>query len=152
LFSFSLSSLFPSAAFLDSGAVGTATAIAIGFHEIPHEISNYAILVKNGLSPKRVLAYNLLSALASLVGILITIGIGYATDATYYILPFATGNFIYIASADLVPELHKDNRGFGRVISHTSLMGVGFGLMYCVSVVEKFVLFFFFLFSRCFYL
>jgi zinc and cadmium transporter len=95
------------AAFLESSSIGAATAIAIGFHEIPHEISNFAVLVKAGLTPKRVLGYSLLAALGSLLGVLITIGIGSVSSDTYYILPFATGNFIYIAAADLVPELHK---------------------------------------------
>lgn len=96
------------AAFLASKELGIATTIAVALHEIPQELGDFAILLHAGMKPRRALALNLLSALASFVGaifVIVTVEVGSVEDL---LLPFTAGAFVYIASTDLIPELHKE--------------------------------------------
>ena len=83
--------------FLVSIPVGIATTLAVVLHEIPQEIGDFAVLIHSGYDKKRALWLNFLSALMAIVGVFFTL----------WILPIAAGGFIYIAVADLIPELHK---------------------------------------------
>jgi len=48
--------------------IGIANTLAVAFHEIPHEIGNFSVLVHGGLSPVRALFVNFLSGLVSVAG------------------------------------------------------------------------------------
>lgn len=97
------------ASFLASIPVGIATTIAVILHEIPQEIGDFGVLVHGGFSTKKAVALNFLTALAAVLGAVIALLIGqYAEAPTEFLIPFAAGGFIYIASADLIPELHKE--------------------------------------------
>ena len=96
------------AAYLASFPVGIATSLAVLVHEIPQEIGDFGVLIHSGLSAKKALFYNFLSALIAMVGAVIGLIIGAgSTSFTSLILPFAAGGFIYIAGSDLIPEVHK---------------------------------------------
>ena len=96
------------ASYLVSVPVGIATTLAVILHEIPQEIGDFGVLIHAGYKKKRALWLNFLSALLSLVGVVIVMILGeISTALIFYILPFAAGGFIYIAVADLIPELHK---------------------------------------------
>ncbi len=96
------------ASFLVSVPIGVATTIAVILHEIPQEIGDFAVLVHAGYTKKRALWLNFLSALASVVGLIIVFVFGNIVEgAALYFIPIAAGGFIYIAVADLIPELHK---------------------------------------------
>jgi len=109
--------------------VGIATTIAVVFHEIPHEIGNFGSLVYGGFSRGRALLFNFLSALAAVLGALIVLLISFnSADITKFLIPFAAGGFIYVASADLIPELHKETepqKSLGQLI----LFIIGIGMM-----------------------
>lgn len=96
------------AAFLVSFQLGTVTSLAVFFHEIPHEIGNFGVLIDAGMKKASALFYNGLSALAAFAGALAAYFL-LKTFAGFipYLIAFAAGNFIYIASADLIPELHQ---------------------------------------------
>lgn len=88
--------------------VGIASTIAIALHEIPQEIGDFGILLHSGFSKAKALLMNFFSALSAIVGVLIVVFIGASAEGLIVlILPIAAGGFIYIAAADLVPELHK---------------------------------------------
>ena len=97
------------AAFLVNVPLGITTTLAIALHEIPQEIGDFGLLLYSGYSPAKALAFNLLSALAAVVG-----GVAFylfsssVAHAESYALALTAGMFIYIASADLMPELHKE--------------------------------------------
>ena len=95
-------------AFLADMRLGVITTIAIVFHEIPQEISDFGILIHGGFSRKKALMYNFLSATSVIIGAMLTYAFGSALD---FILPFGlaliAGNFIYLAASDLMPELHE---------------------------------------------
>ena len=90
--------------------VGVATTIAILFHEIPQEMGDFGVLVHGGLSRKKALFFNFVTALTALLGALLTmVLINFAQQITVFLIPFSAGTFIYIAGSDLIPQLHKEN-------------------------------------------
>ena len=96
------------ASFLVSVPVGLATTIAVILHEIPQEVGDFAVLIHSGYTKKRALWLNFLSALTAVLGAVVLFTIGdVAKLASSFFLPIAAGGFIYIAVADLIPELHK---------------------------------------------
>lgn len=96
-------------AFLVSTKVGVATTIAVALHEIPQEIGDFGILVHAGLKPPRALLLNLSSALVAVVGAVVTLLVSANVEGVESILlPITAGGFVYIASSDLIPELHKE--------------------------------------------
>ncbi len=87
---------------------GLITTLVILMHEIPQELGDFGVLVYAGFSAKKALALNFLTALWAIAGGLI--GYVFAEKIALIknnLIPFAAGGFIYIALADLVPELHK---------------------------------------------
>jgi zinc and cadmium transporter len=94
--------------FLVSTPVGIATTLAVILHEIPQEIGDFAVLIHSGYTTSRALWLNFLSALSAVLGVLIAFLLGGAGEVfAVWVLPVAAGGFIYIAVADLIPELHK---------------------------------------------
>lgn len=95
------------AAFLTSFPLGVA-AVAVFTHEIPQEVGDFAILLDSGYPTRKAFLYNLLSALAILPGAVIAYGyLGAMQAAVPYVLALSAASFIYIAMADLVPDLHR---------------------------------------------
>ena len=96
------------AAFLISIPIGIATALAVIAHEIPQELGDFAILLASGFNKTKAFAYNLLSSLATLPGVLLGwFWLGEMRQAIPFILALSAASFIYIAVADLVPGLHQ---------------------------------------------
>lgn len=96
------------AAFLTDVRLGVVTAAAIVAHEIPQEVGDYIVLLNAGLSRTRALVYNGISGLASVVGGVL----GYFVVAPWqglfpYLLVAASSSFIYVAVADLLPQLQR---------------------------------------------
>jgi zinc and cadmium transporter len=115
------------AAFLASPALGVATALAVIAHEIPQELGDFAILLHSGLGKARAFAYNLLSSLATLPGVLVGwYWLAEVRPAIPYVLAVSAASFIYIAVADLVPGLHR-RTGLGAVAGQTLLILAGIG-------------------------
>lgn len=96
------------AAFLTSVPLGIATALAVIAHEIPQELGDFAILLHSGMSKARAFAYNLISSLTTLPGVLIGwFWLAEVRQAIPFVLAISAASFIYIAVADLVPSLHR---------------------------------------------
>ena len=94
--------------YLASIEIGVATTIAVILHEIPQEFGDFGILIHSGFSRTRALFLNFLSASLAIAGALVALLIGTRAESFIpFVLPFAAGTFIYIATADLIPELHK---------------------------------------------
>ncbi|MDI6655467.1 MAG: ZIP family metal transporter [Candidatus Hydrothermarchaeota archaeon] len=97
------------AAFLTNVPLGVVTTIAIIFHEIPQEIGDFGILVYGGFSRFRALFYNFLSSLTAFIGAISTYFFSsYIESSLTFLIALAAGGFIYIATADLMPELQKE--------------------------------------------
>jgi len=98
------------AAFLTDTSLGIVTTLAVIAHEIPQEVGDFMVLLHGGYSRTRALALNLLASLTAVAG-----GVaGYlvldrATAALPYALALAAASFIYVAVADLIPDLHRQD-------------------------------------------
>ena len=100
------------ASYLVSVPVGVSTTIAVILHEIPQEIGDFGVLLHSGLSKGKALFYNFLSATTAIAGTILSLLLGSSMqNFNHYMIPFAAGGFIYIAGADLIPELHKEVSG-----------------------------------------
>jgi zinc and cadmium transporter len=96
------------AAFLTDVRLGTVTALAIIAHEIPQEVGDYIVLLNAGLSRARALAYNAISGLAAVAGgVLGYFVVGPWESLFPYLLVVAASSFIYVAVADLLPQLQR---------------------------------------------
>ena len=96
--------------YLASIPLGIATTIAVVFHEIPQEMGDFSVLIYGGFTKKKALTFNFLTALTAVIGAVIALALGsYLEGVVPLLIPFAAGNFIYIAGSDLIPELRKDS-------------------------------------------
>ena len=112
-----LDGIIIAASYIISIPVGIATTLAVGIHEIPQEISEYGVLIYGGYTRKKALIANFLIALTGIFGAVLTLLIGSQSKLLMEILiPFAAGNFIYIATADLIPELHKKSESLQSIL------------------------------------
>ena len=113
------------AAVLTSVPLGVSTALAVAAHEIPQEVGDFAILLHAGYSRRKALGLNVLSALASALG---AVAAFVAVDAVPHILPYAlvlaASSFLYVAMADLIPDLHK-GRTDASSLRQIVLIGLG---------------------------
>ncbi len=97
------------ATFLVSKEAGIATAIAVALHELPKEMADFMIYLRAGYSNFKTLALNSLSSLIAVVGGLSTFAFGDFVEAhESALLAITAGMFIFIALADLVPEMHEE--------------------------------------------
>jgi zinc and cadmium transporter len=100
------------AAVMTSLPLGVATALAVAAHEIPQEVGDVAILLAAGYSRARAFGLNVLSGLAGIAGAgLMLLSAQPAPAILPYVLAFASGNFLYVAMADLIPSLHRGGLG-----------------------------------------
>jgi zinc and cadmium transporter len=111
-------------AFLIDVRVGISTWLAAAAHEVPQELGDFGILIHGGWKKGPALLYNFLSALTFLLGGLFAYAASYTADVTF-LLPFAAGNFIYIAAADLIPEIkHEENPKLNAVHFVSFITGI----------------------------
>jgi zinc and cadmium transporter len=96
------------AAFLADPKLGWVTAAAIVAHEIPQEAGDYIVLLNAGFSRAKALLFNALSGLAAVVGgVLGYFLLGAFEHWMPYLLVVASSSFIYVAVADLLPQLQQ---------------------------------------------
>ncbi|KAK9241248.1 ZIP zinc transporter-domain-containing protein [Lipomyces kononenkoae] len=132
------------ASFYISQSVGATTTLAVFFHEIPHEVGDFALLIQGGFSKSKAMGAQFVTAIGAFLGTFIGIGIQYistydsttgtAGNATNVpgsnglfgttctagdlVLPFTAGGFLYIATVGVIPEiLETDHRltKFGEI-------------------------------------
>lgn len=97
------------ASYIASIPLGITTTVAVVFHEIPQELGDFSVLVYGGFTKRKALTFNFLTALTAIVGAIVAFVVGSTiTGFVPLLIPFAAGNFIYIAGSDLIPELRKD--------------------------------------------
>ena len=124
------------ASFLVSIPVGIATTIAVILHEIPQEIGDFAVLLHSGYTKTRALWLNFLSAISSILGLVVILVLSQAEETVVlYLLPMAAGGFIYVAVADLIPELQKTKKGWYSVMQIITVI-IGVGLMLALTLLE----------------
>jgi zinc transporter ZupT len=123
------------ATFSESVVTGVTTSVAIAFHEIPQEIGDFKLLVQSGFSIKKAFFFNFISASAAILGAIVGAAASHgAEEFANHFLPFAAGQFLYLALGEVYPELRrlvKTNRDKIHMLA-ASCVGVGIivGLTY----------------------
>ncbi len=122
------------AAFLADPLLGWVTAAAIVAHAIPQESGDFIVLLNAGFSRRKALLYNVISGLAAVAG-----GIaGYHLVGPWsallpYLLVVAASSFIYIAVADLLPQLQQ-RLAWRETLSQVLWLAAGLGLVMVARV------------------
>ncbi|MBM3246167.1 MAG: ZIP family metal transporter [Candidatus Omnitrophica bacterium] len=116
------------ASFVVSLKMGIITTAAVILHEIPQELGEFGVLIYGGLSKQKALVYNFISALMAMIGAL---GGYFIADSlqgfSSFIMPLTAGGFIYIATSDLIPEIHRQsNLARSSLAFLAFLCGIGF--------------------------
>ena len=115
--------------FLINVSVGLTTTVAVFFHELPQEIGDFGVLVYGGFTQYKALAFNFLSALSAIIGVLLSNYFSiYIENFIGFLLALAAGGFIYIAASELIPEMQKEKE-FKRSIIQFILFVLGIVLI-----------------------
>jgi len=121
--------------FIVNVPLGVSTLIAVVAHEIPHEIGNFGVLVYAGYSRGRAIFLNFISALTAILGALAAVL--FATrmaSFTDFIVPFTAGGFIYIATADLIPEMKKETAAARSILQLFCIL-IGIAIMLALKFI-----------------
>jgi zinc and cadmium transporter len=114
------------AAVLTSVPLGLSTAVAVAAHEVPQEISDFAVLLHAGYSRGKALALNMICGLASVAGAILAVLLVNVVPAVLpYLLAVAASGFLYVAMSDLIPDLHQKSPSGAAAIRQVILIGLG---------------------------
>jgi zinc and cadmium transporter len=117
------------AAVVAEPALGGMVAVAVLAHEVPQEVGDFVILLESGVPLPRALAYNVLAALTIVPGVILgALLVEGVEPALGVLLAAAAGGFLYVALADLVPDLHRRDRGW-PVLLRDQLAPLGAGVL-----------------------
>lgn len=147
-----------SASFYASPTIGATTTVAVFFHEIPHEVGDFALLVQSGFSKKAAMGAQFVTALGALLGTLIGIavqelggnsnvdgGLGSMTGGIWgtslywgdLLLPFTAGTFLYVGTVAVIPEILETgpNKGLElrKMMVQFAAIALGAGIMLYIS-------------------
>uniref|UniRef100_A0A336LNN1 CSON009521 protein n=1 Tax=Culicoides sonorensis TaxID=179676 RepID=A0A336LNN1_CULSO len=124
------------ASYLAGNSIGVITTITILLHEVPHEIGDFAILIKSGCSKKKAMMLQLTTAVGALAGTVIAL-LGSGSDAAAsWVLPFTAGGFIYIATVSVIPELLEESTKLVQSLKEITALLAGVGMMVIISWLE----------------
>ncbi|XP_057409664.1 zinc transporter ZIP13 isoform X3 [Balaenoptera acutorostrata] len=124
------------ASFLVSKKIGLLTTMAILLHEIPHEVGDFAILLRAGFDRWSAAKLQLSTALGGLLGACFAIctqspkGV---EETVAWILPFTSGGFLYIALVNVLPDLLEEDDPW-RSLQQVLLLCTGIVVMVLFSL------------------
>ncbi|MFC1612631.1 ZIP family metal transporter [Patescibacteria group bacterium] len=127
--------LIIAASFMIDINLGLVTVLAVALHEIPQEMGDFGVLVYAGFKKLKALILNYISALTVVLGGIVGYFLSGVHNFVPYMLPIAAGGFIYIATADLLPELKKEGRPL-RFTASIIVFLLGIGMMYLLTLFE----------------
>ncbi len=114
---------------------GGLATVSIMFHEIPHELGDFAVLVKNGCSKRQAILAQFGTALAAMAGTVVGILLeGFAGEALIYV---TAGGFVYLAACTIIPELLEDKATLKFRVAQILFFGAGVAFLYAVSLLES---------------
>lgn len=123
------------ASYLAGNSIGVITTATILLHEVPHEIGDFAILIKSGCSRRKAMGLQLVTAVGALAGTAIAL-LGTNGEAAPWVLPFTAGGFIYIATVSVLPELLEESTKLVQSLKEIFALLAGVGLMVIISGLE----------------
>lgn len=131
------------AAFALDPVTGMATALAVLCHELPHELGDFALLLQTGVSVRKAVVFNILSSVLSVFGMIVGLVVaGVDTTMVRWIYAGTAGTFLYIALADLVPEMRRESvsgeqRRLASVLIDVTGILLGGLLMLVIAMYEE---------------
>merc|ERR1719273_1145466 len=135
------------AAFGDGYMSGFSTSIAVLCHELPHEIGDFAMLLKAGMTIKQAVFYNILSSVLACVGMIVGLLLGSLHSISAWMFTATAGIFLYVALVDMMPELssghshpispnkQKEAHWVGLLL-HLLGMSLGVSIMLLIALYE----------------
>lgn len=121
-------------AFIIDIRLGVVTWLVAAAHEVPQELGDFGILIHGGWKKKKALIFNFLSALTIVFGGLLVYAVSDHINMVY-LLAIAAGNFIYISSSDLIPEIKHSENTKGRLL-HFVFFIFGLVLIYLTTLIH----------------
>jgi zinc transporter 7 len=113
--------------------MGVVTTMAMFFHEIPHEVGDFAVLFQLGYGICKILGFQLLTACGAMIGTVIGSKLGqlYLPQC----LAFTSGGFLYFAINGLMSELKSVKSLFSLFLCLVSMV-LGLYFMYVFALFE----------------
>lgn len=138
------------ASFYASPAIGATTTVAVFFHEIPHEIGDYAILIQSGFTKSMAMKAQFVTAVGAFLGTIVGIVLEEWSrqgsqdwntfKASELVLPITAGGFLYIGSVGVIPDLlllsGKRSADLVQFSREIIAMLTGVGLMAAIALNE----------------
>ena len=115
--------------------IGIVTTITILIHEVPHEIGDFAILIKSGCSRKKAMFLQLTTAVGALAGNVLAL-LGTSENSSPWILPFTAGGFIYIATVNILPEILEQSTKLVQSLKEIFALLLGVFMMVLITWIE----------------
>ncbi|OAR01643.1 hypothetical protein LLEC1_03140 [Akanthomyces lecanii] len=147
-----------SASFYASPTIGATTTVAVFFHEIPHEVGDFALLVQSGFSKRAAMGSQFITAIGAFLGTLIGIAVQefggpgveetlgmprnaglWGTSLTWgdMLLPFTAGTFLYVGTVAVIPELLETGpskmQELRKTLTQFAAVALGAGIMLYIS-------------------
>ncbi len=145
-----------STSFYASPALGATTTMAVFFHEIPHEVGDFALLIQSGFSKRKAMGAQFVTAVGAFLGTGIGIFVQefggnnsgvegeafkgiWGTTLSWgdMLLPFTAGTFLYVGTVAVIPELLETGPNKGEELRKTALqfgaMFLGAAIMLAIS-------------------
>jgi zinc and cadmium transporter len=114
--------------------LGITTWLVAAAHEVPEELGKYGVLIHGGWKHSQALAASFLASLTFLVGGILAYAASFQFD-TGFLVPFAAGNFLYIAASDLVPEVNRHHHP-GVNLLHFASFSAGIALLFAIRIIS----------------
>ncbi|KAK5944065.1 hypothetical protein PMZ80_003346 [Knufia obscura] len=148
-----------STSFYSSPTLGATTTMAVFFHEIPHEVGDFALLIQSGFSKRSAMGAQFVTAVGAFLGTVIGILVqeygsgeesgvvggqkeglfGTSLQWADMLLPFTAGTFLYVGTVGVIPELLENESGADklrevrRTVMQFGAMAVGALIMVAIS-------------------
>nr|CAD7426526.1 unnamed protein product [Timema monikensis] len=124
------------AAYRGDVVAGVATSLAVLCHELPHELGDTAVLINTGMPICRVMFYNFVSSVLSFIGLAIGLWLGDYENSSQWIYAFTAGTFIYIALANLIPEMNQNSHKVKHKVLQLGGILTGGAIMLVIALYE----------------
>lgn len=119
-------------AYLADFSLGVTATLAVALHEIPQEIGDMGVLIYGGFKKLKALFLNFLSACLAILGGVLGFFFNQQMGGVSFLLALAAGGFIYIAAADLIPQI-KEAGSPKKSLFHFSVFLAGLGLIWLLT-------------------
>lgn len=97
---------------IGDGKLALAATLSVFFHEVPHEIGDFAILLDNGVSKSSAIKMQFVTSIGAFLGTAIGMMVHTFNGWDEALIAFTSGGFLYVATVSLIPSiLNKGESG-----------------------------------------